>query len=689
MNYTYRLARRLARLRHAAFPAACGLGSTDRSIRQHYAPRYHLVSKALPVLTLVLLLAACTESSAPLAPAAGATDEIDMSLLRRGWGRKLVRIQIAPDTARVSPGQTTRFTASGVFSDGKSRLITVSWATTGGTIDSTGLFRADSTAGFYQVIGTESFVGLTDTAAVIEVPAPDAPAPEPPAPEPPAPVDTAPPVDEPPPPADEPPPAVASVSVTPSSATLAVGRSVQLTATAKDANGTVVNALPVSWSGSNSAIASVSSSGMVQAVRAGSTTITASVQGVEGKANITVNEPPPTVSSVSVTPSSATLTVGESVQLSATAKDGNGSTMTGLTVSWTTSAPAVASVSSSGVVRGLASGSAVVSAAIDGVQGRTNITVQTPISTGSGACGSYSHDRLVSVSTASQLNTAIANAQSGDLIELAAGTYTGRWTATASGTSTKPIVLCGPRTAVITPANLSTSGFALTLKADYWVLDGFTVTNTQQGIALVGGNRNTIRNLAIHQIGQEAIHLHGFSSHNLIEDNLIHDTGKVTAEWGEGVYVGSWSGHWCTWSNCDPDRSDYNVIRNNVIGPNIGSEMVDMKEGTTGTVLSGNTWNGRGQSAATLNLRSWVTAFGNDASITNNTGSVAVVHGYKIETVSPGWGNGNMFHGNVSDLGGGTGYGFWKGASPSRTVVGCDNSVSNADSGFANVTCTP
>lgn len=88
-------------------------------------------------------------------------------------------------------------------------------------------------------------------------------------------------------------PQVASVEVSPGSSTLsAIGASVQLTATARDASGKVVSGQSVSWSSSDASVASVSTSGLVTAVAPGTAAVTARVQGVAGSAVITVTEPP-------------------------------------------------------------------------------------------------------------------------------------------------------------------------------------------------------------------------------------------------------------------------------------------------------------------------------------------------------------------------------------------------------------
>ena len=91
----------------------------------------------------------------------------------------------------------------------------------------------------------------------------------------------------------EPPaPTVVSVTVTPQSGSLsAIGASVQFQAVAKDASGSTVSGQTVSWSSSNTSIATISSSGLATAVSAGTAAITATVSGVAGSAVLTVSNP--------------------------------------------------------------------------------------------------------------------------------------------------------------------------------------------------------------------------------------------------------------------------------------------------------------------------------------------------------------------------------------------------------------
>lgn len=88
--------------------------------------------------------------------------------------------------------------------------------------------------------------------------------------------------------------------------------------------------------------------------------------------------PPPsnaTVVTVEVTPTSAALAVPETVQLTATPRDAGGNAVAGKTITWSTSAASVATVSSTGLVTSAAEGSATITATSDGKSGSAAITV--------------------------------------------------------------------------------------------------------------------------------------------------------------------------------------------------------------------------------------------------------------------------------------------------------------------------
>ena len=86
-------------------------------------------------------------------------------------------------------------------------------------------------------------------------------------------------------------PPVSSVAVTPPADTLAAGDTVRLAAEAYDAEGSVVAEATFSWSSSADSVATVDASGLVTARASGAATITATVDGVSGSAEIVVLHP--------------------------------------------------------------------------------------------------------------------------------------------------------------------------------------------------------------------------------------------------------------------------------------------------------------------------------------------------------------------------------------------------------------
>lgn len=169
---------------------------------------------------------------------------------------------------------------------------------------------------------------------------------------------------------------VSRVTVSPGSAALNVGQSASFTVVTLDANGNTLNGRTVTWTSADVSIATVTAAGLVKATGAGTTTITAASEGKTGTAQVVVTATAPTpVSTVTVTPSTASLTAGDVTTLSATTRDGSGNALSGHAITWSSSAPQVATVSPSGVVTAVAGGSATITATSEGKQGTARVTV--------------------------------------------------------------------------------------------------------------------------------------------------------------------------------------------------------------------------------------------------------------------------------------------------------------------------
>ena len=124
----------------------------------------------------------------------------------------------------------------------------------------------------------------------------------------------------------------------------------QLSATGNYSNGTRQPlTASVAWQTSQSAVAMVNNQGDVTGVSGGAAQVSASYEGVTGGTSVTVG--PAALLGIAVSPNPSSLPVGESEQLTATGSFSDG-TVQNLTqsVTWSSSALAVASVSPAGSV---------------------------------------------------------------------------------------------------------------------------------------------------------------------------------------------------------------------------------------------------------------------------------------------------------------------------------------------------
>jgi uncharacterized protein YjdB len=176
---------------------------------------------------------------------------------------------------------------------------------------------------------------------------------------------------------------IATLTISPAAPEVQAGATIQLLATLKDAAGNTLTDRSVAWSSSNVGVANVSATGVVSGVTSGTATVTATSEGKSAQVAVTVTAPSPAaVASVAIAPAAPSLTVGGTVQLTATLRDAAGNILSGRTVTWSTSNAAVATVSPTGVLTGVGAGGATVTATSEGTSAQVQVTV-------TGAAGVY------------------------------------------------------------------------------------------------------------------------------------------------------------------------------------------------------------------------------------------------------------------------------------------------------------
>ena len=166
---------------------------------------------------------------------------------------------------------------------------------------------------------------------------------------------------------------VAQVELTPANATVELGRTLPLTATARGESGAAANGQPFTWSSSNVGVATVSSAGLVTARGVGEARIAASAGGRSAVATVTVTARE--VARVELAPTALSVRVGRTAALLARALDAEEQPLTGRVLSFASSAPTIATVSAQGVVTAIAPGAAVITATSEGRSAQAAVTV--------------------------------------------------------------------------------------------------------------------------------------------------------------------------------------------------------------------------------------------------------------------------------------------------------------------------
>jgi|GEM_PF-712617 len=275
--------------------------------------------------------------------ASGLADTARVRVTSAPTAPTLTSIRISPDSATLQPGGKQQFNVSGRMSDGSTSAVTVTYSASGGSITSTGSYTAPSSTGTYRVIARHQS-GLADTAQV-RVGAQSGPT-------------------------------LQGVHLTPYRVTVAPGATTQFKAVGMMSDGTNAT-VPITYSTNGG---SITSAGVhTAATRAGTYQVFA-VSGAFADTSTVIVEgtaptPSPTVSGLTISPTSVDLQTGAQRTFTATARYSDGSSST---VSPTWSATG-GTITNAGVYTAPGNaGTYTVNASFSGVSASATVRVTAP-----------------------------------------------------------------------------------------------------------------------------------------------------------------------------------------------------------------------------------------------------------------------------------------------------------------------
>ena len=258
-------------------------------------------------------------------------------------GANLTSVVVNPSSTSVNAGAKQPFSATGHYSDGTTKDLTASaqWKSSDAavaSIDATGLATGIA-AGVATITATASSVQGSANLTVNAIAK------------------------------------LTAIAITPQLPSIPISTTQQFTASGTYSDGSTrdLSSL-VTWSSSSTVTATVDVNGLVTSIAAGSTTITATLGSVMQTFTLTVSTP--TISDIFVSPDGLTEPIGVSQQYTATAdySDGSSSDLSS-GVTWASSAPAVATVDSSGVVTTVGPGTTTISATVGSFSDSSTLTV--------------------------------------------------------------------------------------------------------------------------------------------------------------------------------------------------------------------------------------------------------------------------------------------------------------------------
>jgi peptidoglycan/xylan/chitin deacetylase (PgdA/CDA1 family)/uncharacterized protein YjdB len=334
----------------------------------------------------------------------------------------LTSLVVTPAAPSIFTGATQQLTAMGYDQRGNLMSgLAISWASANknvATVDGAGLARGLS-VGSSQISATAQ--GVSSNAVILTV--------------------------------NQPPSALTTIQASPLTASIQMGSTQQFDAVGYDQYGSAMTGIVFNWSSSVASVASVSAvnsegqnEGVATGLGAGSTQIMVSASGVTATVSLTVTAPPPpppppAIAAINLLPGKSSINFGGTQQFSAMATDQNGLAMGGVTFTWTSSDPTIATVDANGIATAVGTGKTHIIASAQGTSSNSaSLTVNLP-------------DTSVPL-TITRLSPPMALVGSGDLIPL-----------TISGTGFLPGALVNFGSNILIPSSVNATAITVTVPA--------------------------------------------------------------------------------------------------------------------------------------------------------------------------------------------------------------------------------
>jgi hypothetical protein len=177
---------------------------------------------------------------------------------------------------------------------------------------------------------------------------------------------------------------LSSIAVTPANGIAAIGTSLPYIATGTYADGSTKDITGIStWTSGTTSVASITATGVTNALSAGVTVIKATAGSKSGTANLNVTAATAALSSITVTPANGTAAVGATLAYTATGNFADGTSMdiTGTSI-WTSATIGVGTITSNGLANALSAGVTIITATSGTKTGTAKLTVTAPLPVG-------------------------------------------------------------------------------------------------------------------------------------------------------------------------------------------------------------------------------------------------------------------------------------------------------------------